>query len=251
MLRGYDLVAQQLSEESPPRIADVLGQLTVTDHPCDPQRLDPDGLFFADKASREFMKMVPTLVRDMGMQFGDLEALFITVVGSFLTPREATLEASETAFGLDQVAGVSDLLSGGQSGIGRQTDIDPDGPRPSGLFGHVLTGEDRPVASIGGTFDTALGDLVRWQRSMPDDLEGLRVLPKIQRSAVDLVRLVRVDRSALVIALGLEARVAAPLLEKALVGLEQPGNDLLQNLCWGLREPQRGFFLFPERQLST
>ena len=159
-----ELVGEKFSEQAPTLIEDASCKTSVRfDHVADLEILDHDGAVALGVVVTELVTEVLPLPPNLSMQVGDTKLCFLSVLGSFLPPRDGTLSAGEPLESLAVEARRGDDLSIGVSDHVRDASVDSDdrvGPEGWIRDLDLTLDRDEPLiavslerASLGNSFD--------------------------------------------------------------------------------------------------
>jgi len=244
------LVLQLPCKLGPSGVADAPRQRPIADHPTDVEIFDDDRLVFANEPSAQLVEMVPTAVGNTGMQARQLESSLLSVPGSFLgasiTTRERALARQLSVV----MAGVGDVLAGGERHQTAQSDVEADGSLElQQWFDRRVVAEDRHVpatCSIEAYGDTGRLDAIG-QRARPADHQRRHHLREIDLAVLHSEGATCVDRRSPVVS-PLEAGVLRALREEVGVGRLKVPQRLLQRHTRDLVQERQLFGPLPRGQ---
>ncbi len=239
-------VGEHPHQFSPCGIADGPRMPLGLHHAFDGEVFDDDHLVFVDQPPGELVQVILPRIAHGGTGAGHLNAGLGAVLRSFRLAGKSPLQSSKSLLTCRQMAGILDLLPGGERSQRRQAEVDPDRIAAGQFLGrHQHAAGDEPaVVRLANHRD---GGGLRRQWARPDDIQRLGHLRQFQY-AVAVVEAALGKLGGLPAVFAAKARIACRLAEEVAIGAVKMAERLLQRHAGHVVQPrQRGVF-FPLRQ---
>lgn len=224
------LVLQHGAQLRPRSIGDGTREGVVAEQVADVQILDHDHLVLMNESSGQLVQKVPAPIGDPRMNARHVDAGLFVILRALLLAGQISLRPSQPGTIVPLVPGIGDLLAGGQSDQAGEPGVDAHRRGDSRNCGNVVLDKEGDEPASGAV----LGHRDRGRfspcgkRAGPHDRQRLAHLCQNELAVVKAERGAGVLRRSLRSLLGLEARVASPLVEEGRISGLQVSQRLLQ-----------------------
>ncbi len=236
-------------ELTPAYISDGFGERVVLDHILDLQTLDAHHLVFADDLRREFVLRVASSIGYPGMEFCDLAARLVSILGTFALAGKASLRLCQFLFVLLEELGVAVGVPVRGDHHRLEAQVQPDLLVEHGQCDDLFFEQDGHKVVVCTVFgDGHVPGLASiGQGTRPVDIEGLAHLGKREVRAIPGERTGSKGRRLRAV-LVFERRILRSAFKEVEKGAVQVAKRLLQGNRRDLIEPGRALLRLSLRQ---